>query len=53
MFQINDEKYEVLAGDIGLRVEPLKRAKVGKKRWFPKTIIFWINLMFGDIIFLH
>jgi len=32
MFQLNGEKYEVLAGDTGLRVEPLKRAKVSKKQ---------------------
>ncbi len=32
MFQFNGEKYEVLAGDSGLRVEPLKTGKVGKKQ---------------------
>ena len=32
MFQLNGEKYEVLAGDTGLRVEPLKMAKVSKKQ---------------------
>ena len=32
MFQLNGEKYEVLAGYSGLRVEPLKMAKVGKKQ---------------------
>jgi len=32
MFQLNGEKYEVLAGDSGLRVELLKMAKVGKKQ---------------------
>ena len=32
MFQLNGEKYEVLAGDTRLRVEPLKKDKVGKKQ---------------------
>ena len=32
MFQLNGVKYEVLAGDSGLRVEPLKKDKVGKQQ---------------------
>jgi hypothetical protein len=32
MFQRNGEKYEVLAGDSGLRVELLKKDKGGKKQ---------------------
>lgn len=32
IFQLNGEKYEVLASDTGLRVEPLKRANVSKKQ---------------------
>ena len=32
IFQLNGEKFEVLAGDSGLRVELLKMAKVGKKQ---------------------
>jgi hypothetical protein len=32
MFQLNGEKYEVLEGDSGLRVQSLKTSKDGKKQ---------------------